>query len=89
MAYIVKATIMDVIDPKAGEYADGRPKVITEYHRGDKVDLASMLDEDRIKELLEAGAIVDEAEAEKAAAPEPEPEHDPASGHRRHPNANA
>jgi hypothetical protein len=59
MAYKVLVDTLDVIDPAAGEYPDGRPKKVNELHKGDTNDLAS-LDADRIQVLIDQGAVAED-----------------------------
>jgi hypothetical protein len=74
MTYTVMADVLDHVVKDAGEWPDGRPKVIEELHKGDTTDLADV-DEERIQVLKDAGAIKDTSEVEAEAAPAP-----PASG---------
>lgn len=56
MAYKILVDVLDHIDKEAGTYDNGQPKVVNQHHKGDVVDLSD-IDEQRIQELVDAGAI--------------------------------
>lgn len=76
MAYKILVDVLDHIDKEAGTYDNGQPKVVNQHHKGDVVDLSD-IDEQRIQELVDAGAIEEdkgddedeESETPAASAP--------------------
>jgi hypothetical protein len=54
--YEVLAVDLDENDKEAGEWPDGRPKLVHTYHRGDEVDLSDTTEE-RIQQFLDRGVI--------------------------------
>ena len=66
MGYKVAVDALDVIDKDAGEYPDGRPKRVFQVFKGDDVPV-DKIGEQRVQELIDAGAIAEE-EPEEAPA---------------------
>jgi hypothetical protein len=73
MGYELKAHFMDVVDEDAGFYQSGQPKKVIELRRGDDVPV-DKIGEERLKQLVDSGAI----EETKDDAPKEQPQEEAA-----------